>query len=658
MLVTASLAVASFSVLGDRTPPAAVAAPPVRITTEASGLNIPWDLTWVGSTMLFTQRSGTIHSKQGSAAPARVNIPLPPTFANGEGGLLGIVGDPQSASNQRFYTCQATANPNGTAQDVRVQRWRLTAATTAVSDGAPLITGLPLSTGRHSGCRLRFGADAKLYVGTGDAAIGTNPQDIQSLGGKILRVNADGSIPTDNPFFSQGGNARYVWTYGHRNVQGLALRPGTSQMWSVEHGSSRDDEVNVLGRGRNHGWDPVPGYDESTPMTDLAKFPDAQRAAWSSGSPTIAASGATFVTGGGWGSWQGALAIAVLKDRGIRLLFLDPNGIVVRTEVLPGTQAYGRVRSVQLGPDRALYFTTSNGGSNDIIGKITPTATSPVYRPGLDVSPIGVAAVRTGADVYAFVRGPQDNIFFRRSTDDGRTWPTTWTNTGIPSASGPAVTSSSAGRVDLFTRTTAGATLHSWFVDGVARGTSSLGGVANAAPAASSPGDGTLDVFVRARSGQAFRNHYDGRSWSGWMAMGGGFTSALSAAVNKSTDATTVTGRGKGASTYERVVTPTSNGTAWVRNVRLSSWSMRALGDIWPGRQRVGVSLASDGAAVVDRGALVMAVPGVVYDSGPAVVTRPDGTWMIFGRSPSGGLRFYDARPGGHVLRNLGGIVR
>ena len=130
--------------------------------------------------------------------------------------------------------------------------------------------GLPLTSGRHSGCRLRFGDDGKLYVGTGDAAQGTNPQDLDSLGGKVLRVNADGSIPTDNPFSGRTDNARYVWTYGHRNIQGLALRPGTTELWSAEHGSSRDDEVNLIARSANYGWNPVPGYDESGPMTGRA----------------------------------------------------------------------------------------------------------------------------------------------------------------------------------------------------------------------------------------------------------------------------------------------------------------------------------------------------------------------------------------------------
>jgi glucose/arabinose dehydrogenase len=161
---------------------------------------------------------------------------------------------------------------------VRVVGWRLTSDTTAVRDGADpvVISGIPISSGRHSGCRLRFGPGGKLFIGTGDAAIGSTSQNLKSLGGKVLRVNSNGTIPTNNPFYRKGVKARYVTSYGHRNVQGLAIRPGTRQRWSAEHGSYRDDEVNLVHGGANYGWDPRPGYNDSVSMTDLTKFPKAK----------------------------------------------------------------------------------------------------------------------------------------------------------------------------------------------------------------------------------------------------------------------------------------------------------------------------------------------------------------------------------------------
>ena len=173
-----------------------------------------------------TERAGRVCSKVGRAAPQPVTIPLPDIFAESEGGLLGMVADPDATNNRRFYTCQAIRS-GGPDVGRPGSRWKLTDATaTRVSHGAPVVSGLPLSSGRHSGCRLRFGPDGMLYIGTGDAAVGTNPQNRQSLGGKVLRVAPNGSIPPDNPFVGEGGNARYVWSYGHRNVQGLAFRPG------------------------------------------------------------------------------------------------------------------------------------------------------------------------------------------------------------------------------------------------------------------------------------------------------------------------------------------------------------------------------------------------------------------------------------------------
>jgi glucose/arabinose dehydrogenase len=343
-------------------------APSLRYTTVVSGLTIPWDLTWVGPVMLFNERDGSLFSKRGSAAPRKVSFPLPKPYVKSEGGLLGMVADPAAARTKVFYTCSTSAS----TKDVRVLRWRLTSDTKAVAVGKPLVTGIPLSSGRHTGCRLRFSPKGVLYVGTGDAAVGTNPQKKSSLGGKVLRVYADGTIPRTNPFYRSGGKARYVWNYGHRNVQGLAMRPSTGQLFTAEHGSYRDDEVNLVRKAANYGWDPVPGYDESVPMTDRKKYPKAVKASWSSGNPTVATSGLTFLSGKRWETWDGALAVAELKGADVRLLFLDRAGRVTSTKKMPGADRFGRIRTLQQGPDGLLYLTTSNGGGRDRVIRVTP----------------------------------------------------------------------------------------------------------------------------------------------------------------------------------------------------------------------------------------------------------------------------------------------
>lgn len=656
--LSAVAVVAAAAALTAGSPATAVAAPAAAVTTVVSGLAYPWDLTFVGDLMLYDLRAGQVWSKRGNAAPRQVTIAgLPTIYAQSEAGLLGMVADPGAATNQRFYTCQAVAS-GGAPLDVRVLRWRLTSDTTAVSDGAPVVTGLPLTSGRHTGCRLRFGPDGKLYIGTGDAATGTNPQNLASLGGKVLRVGGDGTIPTDNPFYAKGGNARYVWTYGHRNVQGLTVRPGTDEMWSVEQGTDRDDEANLLAKGGNYGWDPVPGYDESRPMTDLTKFPSARVAKWSSGYPTVATSGATFLQGSAWGEWQGWLAAGLLKGQGIYLMRLSPTPTtdrVVETRRLALAQGFGRIRTLQQGPDGSLYFTTSNG-SNDRIVRITPTAAVPTLKAGQLISPIGVTVARTGTAITAFVRSTGDRVYYRRSTDDGRTWGG-WTYAGVTSSDAPTAAASRSGRVDLFTRGSGNQVVHTWFVGGIRQGSSPLGGIVSAQHG-SSVGDGTLDVWALSLAGGGFRNHFDGVRWSGWRSIGGIFTSGLSASANQTTKATTVTGRGLAGLTHEESFSPTGGATRWPsRPGRTSGWSSRALGDTWGSSAQVAVSVGPDHDPVVERGSLAIGV-SAYYDSAPDVVSRTDGTFLMAGRGGDGSLWFYDAKPGGYRNVSLGGIVR
>ena len=640
----------------------AEARPRLTVTTLATGLTIPWDITWVGDVMLFNERRGQLWSKRAGSAKVSVNMPLTDLYASGEGGLMGMVADPGARSNKRFYVCYASRS-GGSPRDVRVVRWRLTADTKAVVDGSNpvVVSGLPISTGRHSGCRLRFGPDGKLYVGTGDAAIGSNPQNLQSLGGKVLRVNWDGSIPSDNPFYSQGGNARYVFSYGHRNLQGLAFRPGTRELWSAEHGTYRDDEVNLISGGANYGWDPrpqnnQPGYDESVPMTDLNKFPAARPAKWSSGSPTIAPSGVTFLQDSIWGRWEGALVMAVLKGHGMRLLYLDPATRVVATSPINEVSTFGRIRTVQYGPDQALYFTTSNGGGEDVVGRVSTSATPPTLAGGTNISPVAVSGVRTDGDMYAFIRTTDDRVEYKRSTDDGISWPSGWTDTQLTSTSAPSAASSATGRVDIVTRNPDRSVTHSWLVDGVPSGQTNLGGAVTTATI-SSASSGTLDVFGLSPGGGAYRKRFDGGNWSVWQKLDGGpFTSAIGASAQPSTTQTLITARSRGGGSYQRTLTPTSNGSGWVKAAGLL-WSGRALGDRHPNQPLIGMSRTYDGMARWQRGAMTTVLDQPIY-SDPDVVTRPNGTWVMFARNSAGGLSYYDARPGVYAANSLGGVVR
>jgi SAM-dependent methyltransferase len=230
----------------------------------------------------------------------------------------------------------------------------------------------------------RFDPTGALLVSTGDNAVGTNPQDTHSLAGKVLRIDAATGRPAaGNPFLPRpGAGSPYVYTYGHRNVQGLAVRPGGSQVYAVEQGTFRDDEVNLLRAGANYGYDPVGRgrYDESVPMTDPA-IPGAVPAVWSSGPATIATCGGTFLSGRRWGGYDGLLLLGVLKGEGILALRLTADGRLTDQFRLPGFEGtHGRIRTVQQGSDGALYVTTDNGGVADQVLRVTPRPRLPVGR--------------------------------------------------------------------------------------------------------------------------------------------------------------------------------------------------------------------------------------------------------------------------------------
>lgn len=341
--------------------------PSLEVTYVLGNLTKPWDLGFLpDETLLFTQRSGSISAIINGAArelasPADV-------YARGEGGMMGLAVDSQFAENRFIYTC---FNSIKEGLDVRVVRWKVNADVTALEDRTDIVTRLPSnSSGRHSGCRPRMDARGQLWIGTGDAAIGTNPQDPKSLGGKILRVDRDGKAIKGN--LSEPFDPR-IYSYGHRNVQGLALYPSPRAGvvgYTIEHGSYQDDEVNRL-RSGNFGWDPVPGYNESVPLTDKQKYPQAIDAIWRSGVPTIAPSGATFLQGKHWQAWDGALAVAVLKDEHVRIMRLQKDG-TLQDESVQLKNNHGRLRSAVQGPDGMLYLTTDNGNGRDSILRVTP----------------------------------------------------------------------------------------------------------------------------------------------------------------------------------------------------------------------------------------------------------------------------------------------
>jgi aldose sugar dehydrogenase len=361
--------------------PLPAGSPDLEVTQVIGGLANPWDISFLNDgTMFFDEREGGIKIRKtnGSIATA---VSTPGDLSTGNGrGLMGLaVREPDVAQNVPVYLCYSATSGQ------RVVRYTYN-----------LLTGLVVSTTNilswplgvdHNGCRIRFGPDGLLWIGTGDANIGTGPQDLNSLVGKVLRVNADGSPASGNPFIGQPGDD-HIYTYGHRNVQGLAFKG--SQVYSAEHGSAFDDEVNKLVAGGNGGWNPVgeggffPGYDghdTDPPMTDFNAYPDAMDPPWHSGEPTVAPSGATVVSniaGTDWGSWDGALIVAFLKDQQARVMVFDGGGGIATSS--PFLSGHGRLRVAVQGPDGALYFSTDNGGGDEIF-KVAPPSASIAAAP-------------------------------------------------------------------------------------------------------------------------------------------------------------------------------------------------------------------------------------------------------------------------------------
>ena len=320
----------------------------LNVQTWVSGLDTPWAIDFAPDGRTFiTERPGRIRVVKNGQLQAEPWITLDVAEV-GEGGLLGLALDPQFAQNHLVYVAYTYRASSGRLQN-RLVRLRDDPQTNRGSMDQVLLDG-PLGASNHDGGRVKFGPDGKLYWTMGDAQNGNLAQDTTALNGKILRINPDGTIPADNPWKSA------VYSYGHRNPQGLAWQPGTGRLYATEHGPSGEkgccqDEINLIEPGMNYGWPTISG-DERKPGMVSPIIQSGSRATW-------APSGATFVT---QGPWTGSLLFVGLRGQALYRLTLDPNDPrkVQNLETLLGGQ-YGRLRDVAQGPDGAIYILTSNG---------------------------------------------------------------------------------------------------------------------------------------------------------------------------------------------------------------------------------------------------------------------------------------------------------
>lgn len=352
---------------GPVTPTGAV---PMAIGWEAvtvvAGLEHPWSLAWLPSgDLLVTERPGRLRVVRNGALLPRPVAGLPATLGQGHGGLMDVVLHPRFAENRWVYFSYGIGTPEANA--TRLARGRLADDGTALADVGVLHTVSPLKPGlQHFGSRLLWLPDSTLLLALGD---GGNPpirldgrlmrEQAQKPGsqlGKILRLRDDGTVPPDNPFVGRAGTDPFIWTLGHRNIQGLARDPASGRIWANEHGSRGGDELNLLAAGGNYGW-PRATYsieytfgtisrDTSRPgMTDPVVV-------WT---PAQAPSGLLFYTGDIFPAWRGDLFSGALKREEIRRIDLDAGGRVLGQETLP---IGARVRDVRQGPDGFIYVLT------------------------------------------------------------------------------------------------------------------------------------------------------------------------------------------------------------------------------------------------------------------------------------------------------------
>lgn len=345
---------------GSNTPPpppvseAFTAADGTRFAVQVliTGLDVPWSLAFAPDGRLFvTERPGRVRIVQDSRLLTTPALTLTDVAATGEAGLLGLALHPAFASNHFVYLAY-TARTAGGGMVNRVVRYR--EVNNTLGEPMVLLDNIPAAN-IHDGARVRFGPDGKLYVTMGDAANASVAQDLASLNGKIYRLNDDGGLPGDNPFPSSP-----VYSYGHRNPQGIDWHPGTGELWETEHGASGNDEVNRIGAGANYGW-PVIEADRTQAgmITPVLFF-----------NPSIAPSGASFYTGSLIPGFRQNFFFATLAGRHIHRVRFDPNDprqVIADERLLQ--DRFGRIRDIITGPDGALYFATCNRD-----GRGSPTA--------------------------------------------------------------------------------------------------------------------------------------------------------------------------------------------------------------------------------------------------------------------------------------------
>jgi glucose/arabinose dehydrogenase len=354
------------------------------VVVVAEGLVNPWGLAFLpDGRMLVTERPGRLRIVAADGTLSEPVAGLPAVDARGQGGLLDIALDPAFARNRLIYWSYAERREDG-VNNTAVARGRLSTGTGAprVEDVEVIYHQAPsLGSRQHFGSRLVFARDGTLFVTQGDRSITEGrmqAQRMDSLIGKIVRINPDGSIPKDNPFVGKAGVRPEIWSIGHRNIQGAALHPTTGDLWEVEHGARGGDEINIARKGRDYGWPTITYGIEynGRPITGGITAQSGMEQPVYYWDPVIAPSGMLFYTGHLFPDWKGSLFIGGLASLHLARLTVEGERVVGEERLLTDLQPKReRIRDVRQGPDGAVYVLTDSGSGRVL--KLVPGRSQP-----------------------------------------------------------------------------------------------------------------------------------------------------------------------------------------------------------------------------------------------------------------------------------------
>jgi aldose sugar dehydrogenase len=350
----------------------------LRLVRVADGLDHPWAIAFLPSGgMLVTERSGRLNLLRDGSVQAISGVPE--VAAQGQGGLMDVALHPEFEGNRLVYLTYSKAGPEGPATTATaLVRGRLSG--TALLDVEEIFVQDRYSgPGRHYGSRLAWMPDGTLLVSIGDR--GAEPRRAQDLGdhaGTLLRLHDDGSVPEDNPFVGQDGARPEIYSYGHRNIQGLIVHAGTGEIWATEHGPRGGDELNRVRPGRNYGWPLVSrglNYRTQRPyFDDTVRSKQGMVDPVIDWTPSLAASGLAVLPEQTRYSptWSGNFFAGGLRAEQLRRVVFMDDVPVHEEELLRGE--LGRIRDVRVGPDGLLYVATDNGGGEDGIWRLEPAS--------------------------------------------------------------------------------------------------------------------------------------------------------------------------------------------------------------------------------------------------------------------------------------------